>query len=53
MSLTDADARLMNSWNGFVAVYNLHTDVNSNTHLIPDSQIMNLVTDHGPLDSTL
>ena len=53
ISLTDADARLMKSRNGFVAAYNTQTAVDSNTHLIRDFQITNQVTDHGLLGSTL
>ena len=52
MSLTDADARLMKSRNGFAVAYNPQTVVDSNTHLIRDFQMTNRVTDHGLLDST-
>ena len=52
MSLTDADARLMKSKNGFAVAYNPQTAVDSNTHLIRDFQMTNQVTDHGLLDST-
>lgn len=53
MSLTDADARLMKSKNGFAVAYNPQTAVDSNTHLIRDFQMTNQVTDHGLLNSTL
>lgn len=53
MSLTDADARLMKSKNGFEVAYNPQTAVDSNTHIIRDFQMTNQVTDHGLLDSTL
>lgn len=53
MSLTDADARLMKSRNGFAVAYNPQTAVDSNTHLIRDFQMTNQVTDHGLLYSTL
>ena len=53
MSLTDADARLMKSKNGFAGAYNPQTAVDSNTHLIRDFQMTNQVTDHGLLNSTL
>ncbi len=53
MSLTDADAKLMKSKNGFVLAYNPQTAVDSETHLIRDFQMTNQVTDHGLLDSTL
>ena len=53
MSLTDVDARLMKSKNGFAVAYNPQTAVDSNTHLIRDFQMTNQVTDHGLLNSTL
>lgn len=53
MSLTDVDAKLMKSKNGFIVAYNPQTAVDSNTHLIRDFQMTNQVTDHGLLDSTL
>ena len=53
MSLTDADAKLMKSKNGFAVAYNPQTAVDSNTHLIRDFQMTNQVTDHGLIDSTL
>lgn len=53
MSLTDADAKLMKSKNGFTVAYNPQTAVDSNTHLIRDFQMTNQVTDHGLLDPTL
>lgn len=53
MSLTDADARLIKSKNGFAVAYNPQTAVDSNTHLIRDFQMTNQVTDHGLLNSTL
>lgn len=53
ISLTDADAKLMKSKNGFAVAYNPQTAVDSNTHLIRSFQMTNQVTDHGLLDSTL
>lgn len=53
MSLTDADAKLMKSRNGFTVAYNPQTAVDSNTHMIRDFQMTNQVTDHGLLGSTL
>ena len=53
MSLTDADAKLMKSKNGFMVAFNPQTAVDSNTHLIRDYQMTNQVTDHGLLNSTL
>lgn len=53
MSLTDADARLMKSGNGFAVAYNPQTAVDSRTHLIRDFQMTNRVTDHGLINSTL
>lgn len=53
MSLTDADAKLMKSKNGFVVSHNPQTVGDSETHLIRDFQMTNQVTDHGLLDSRL
>ena len=53
MSLTDADAKLMKSKNGFEVAYNPQTAVDSNTHLIRDFKMTNQVTDHGLLEATL
>lgn len=53
MSLTDADARLMKSKNGFTVAYNPQTAVDSETHLIRDFNMTNQVTDHGLLNDTM
>ena len=53
MSLTDADARLMKSKNGFAVAYNPQTAVDSNTHMIRDFLVTNQVTDHGLMEPTL
>lgn len=53
LSLTDADARLMKSKNGFIVAYNPQTAVDSTTHMIRDFQMTNQVTDHGLIGSTL
>ena len=53
LSLTDADARLMKSKNGFMVAYNPQTAVDSNTHMVRDFQMTNQVTDHGLIGSTL
>lgn len=53
MSLTDADAKLMKSKNGFEVSYNPQTAVDSNTHLIHDFNMTNRVTDHGLISPTL
>ncbi|MCD8295435.1 MAG: transposase [Clostridia bacterium] len=53
LSLTDADARLMKSKNGFAVAYNPQTAVDSNTHLIRDFEMTNQVTDHGMLGKTM
>lgn len=53
ISLTDADAKRMKRKNGFAAAYNPQTAVDSSTHLIRSFQMINQVTDHGLLDSTL
>lgn len=49
LSLTDADAKLMKSKNGFMVAYNPQTVVDSETHLIRDFQMTNRTTDHGLL----
>jgi len=53
LSLTDADARLMKSKNGFAVAYNPQTAVDSRTHLIRDFNMTNQVTDHGQLMPTM
>ncbi len=53
LSLTDVDAKLMKSKNGFMVSYNSQTAVDSNTHLIRDFQVTDHVTDHGLLNSTV
>jgi len=53
MSLTDADAKLMKSKNGFMVSYNPQTAVDSETHLIRDFNMTNQATDHGLLYPTL
>lgn len=53
LSITDADAKLMKSKNGFIVAYNPQTAVDSNTHMIRDFQMTNQVTDHGLIGSTL
>lgn len=53
LSLTDADARLMKSKNGFAVSYNPQTAVDSGTHLIRDYNMTNQVTDHGQLMPTM
>lgn len=52
LSLTDADAKLMKSKNGFEVAYNVQTAVDTKTHLIEDYQVTNQPTDHGLLEST-
>ena len=53
LSLTDADARLMKSKNGFQVAYNPQTAVDSETHLIRDFEVTNAPTDHGQLLPTM
>lgn len=53
LSITDADARLMKSKNGFTVAYNAQTAVDSESHLILDFQVTNQVTDHGLIASTV
>lgn len=52
LSVTDADARLMKSKNGFQVSYNVQTAVDSETHLIRDFNMTNRVTDHGLMAPT-
>lgn len=53
ISLTDPEARLMKSKNGFMVAYNVQTAVDSETHIIKDFQVTNHPTDQGLLESTL
>lgn len=53
LSLTDADAKLIKSKNGFVVAYNPQTAVDSETHMIKDFEMTNQVTDHGLLYPTM
>ena len=53
LSLTDADARLMRSKNGFAVAYNPQTAVDSSTHIIRDFEVTNAPTDHGQLLPTM
>jgi transposase len=53
LSLTDADARLMKSKNGFAVAYNPQTAVDSETHLVRDFCMTNAPTDHGQLLPTV
>ena len=53
LSLTDPDARLMKSKNGFQVAYNVQTAVDSETHLIEDYIVTNQITDHGLLGATV
>lgn len=52
LSITDADAKLMKSKNGFQVAYNVQTAVDSETHLIREFNMTNQVTDHGLMAST-
>jgi len=53
LSLTDADARLMRSKNGFAVAHDPQTAVDSETHLIRDFEMTNAPTDHGQLLPTM
>lgn len=53
ISLTDPEARLMKSRNGFMVAYNVQTAVDSETHMIEDFQVTNQPNDQGLLESTL
>lgn len=49
ISLTDPDARLMKSNEGFCVGYNVQTAVDADSHMIAGFQITNNPTDHGQL----
>lgn len=51
VSLTDPDARLMKSSEGFCVGYNVQTAVDADSHLIAGFQITNNPTDHGQITS--
>ena len=53
ISLTDIDAKLMKSKNGFIVAYNVQTAVDSETHLIEDYLLTNQPTDHGMIAPTV
>lgn len=53
ISITDPEARLMKSKNGFMVAYNVQTAVDLETHLIKDFQVANQPTDQGLWASTL
>ena len=53
LSLTDADAKLMKSKNGYQVSYNVQTAVDSETHLIRDYNVTTQATDHGLLAESL
>lgn len=47
ISLSDPDAKLMKSKNGFIVAYNVQTAVDSETHMIEDYLVTDQITDHG------
>lgn len=51
ISLTDPDARLMKSNEGFCVGYNVQTAVDADSHMIAGFQVTNSPTDHGQLTS--
>lgn len=51
LSLTDPDARLMKSNEGFCVGYNVQTAIDADSHMIAGFQITNSPTDHGLLTS--
>lgn len=53
LSLTDAEARLMKSKNGYTVSYNPQTAVDSNTHIIRNFEMTNNMTDHGMIAPTV
>ena len=52
MSVTDADARMMKTRDGFAVAYNMQTAVDSETHMIREVEVTNQCTDHGLLGPT-
>ena len=53
ISLTDPEAKLMKSKNGFMVAYNVQTAVDSETHMIEDYVVTDHATDHGLLGRTV
>lgn len=53
ISLTDEDARLMKSQNGFIVSHNVQSAVDSKTHMISDFKVSSNCTDYGLLHPTL
>ena len=53
LSLTDVDAKLMKSKNGYQVSYNVQTVVDSETHLLRDYNVTTQATDHGLLAESL
>ena len=53
ISLTDPEAKLMKSKNGFIAAYNVQTAVDSETHMIEDYLVTDQVTEHGLIGETV
>ena len=53
LSLTDPDAKLMKSKNGFIVAYNVQTSVDSETHLIDNYVITSNANDCGQLHNTI
>ena len=51
ISLTDSDAKLMKSNEGFCVGYNVQTAVDANSHMIAGFQMTNNPTDHGQITS--
>lgn len=51
LSLTDPDARLMKSNEGFCVGYNVQTAVDAGSHMIAGFQVTNSPTDHGQITS--
>jgi transposase len=51
ISLTDPDARLMKTDEGFAVGYNVQTAVDANSHLIAGYKVTNNSTDHGLITS--
>ena len=53
ISLTDTDAKLMKSKNGYEVAFNVQTAIESENHIMMDYDVTNHVTDHGCMAPTV
>ena len=53
ISLTDTDARLMKSKNGYEVAFNVQTAIESENHIMMDYDVTSHVTDHGCMAPTV